>query len=963
VITRAVNQNYIQKERNFEGGVMKKNFLTIISLLVLLVALSFGQIGQTGSIRGEVTIEEEGTAIPGVTVTLRSPAMVLAQLTTVTNNKGQYRFLNLAPGKYELTFEMSGFATMIRKDIVVSTNLTFTVDVQLSPERIEEAITVTGQAPTLDRQSTAKTTILENVFVESIPAPRWYLSYFNMTPGITGDSAQGTSERENFYYVDGIQINDPDVGTHPGQILSMNIIEEVSVQAGGMSAEHGSVKGGVLNLVTKSGGNNFSGTFQLLYENENLKSDNTKGTPFEGEKSGNKYWVEPSFSLGGPIVRDKLWFFTSLTYETHERFEPGFPYNKETPVPIEGRNILPYIKLTYQPSPNDKFVLGFQYLDRSDYPLWGDRWNTEDTVDKYLQINYVPSFHWTHTFGPNLVTNFKFGALIHKMHYDAPVQSEYYRADDTGLVSGSKGWDDQYLRRRLQLNTDSTLFVDDLAGSHEFKFGLQFSQYHARRKTITYGPEDSLGFRRVWNYTWGGDIYWADFYAGYNQVQRCFNWGVFINDAWTVTKNLTLSLGLRYDYNRNYYPAQDGTVGDIPPEGNFAHIGAPGEIWDLNVEESTTMFDWKNLSPRIGIIYDLFGDDKTLLKANFSQYIMDNRTDITWYVNPVTWVGYGGYTDAEGDLTSLQYISAPREGYVTIGYQGQGLKTPRTTEVIVAIERELWEDMSASVRYIRRWERNLWEDVDASTVDLDRLMQDGELVFAERWGTVEAVDPYDGRTLTFYQQLWWAPAELHLVNPPGLKRDYSAIEFTFKKRFSRGWSLDMSYVYNKAEGWIGTSWSETGGYSSLYNNPNSHVNAFGSIGEERQHQFKLTGIVKGPFGINISGYFRYLSGWPHARWVSSGHLDLGFWEWIKAEPVGAYRVDPVVILDLRLEKEFRLGERYSIRVFADMFNILNNNNAWWLYDTSSNPSREFREMTSITDPRVFRLGAKFSFGS
>jgi len=943
---------------------MRKNFLTIISLLALLVALSFAQTGQTGKIRGTVTIEEDGTALPGVTVTLRSPAMILDKLISVTNDRGQYRLLNLAPGKYELTFEMSGFGTLIRKDIVVSTNLTFSVDVQLSPATIEEAITVTGQAPTLDSQSTAKTTILDKVFLNSIPAPRWGPSYFNMTPGITGNTALGASVRENSYNVDGIQVNDPDNGTWTGIGFSnIDTVEEFSIQAGGLGAENGSFRGAVINIVTKSGGNNFSGTVQMLYESENLVSDNAKGTPFEGQLAGNKYWVEPSFTLGGPVIKDKLWFFTSFTYSKSEYFTAGFPYDKETEVPSKNKIILPFIKLSYQPSPKDKFTLSFQYNYEFTDPARVSQYHNEDTANEDRYINVMPSFIWTHTFGPNLITNFKFGLLFFNMQLNAQAHAkvETYYHESTGLNSGSRGWDDGYQRNRFSLSYDGTLFVDDFVGSHEFKFGLQSSFGMSRRTTITYGPEDSQGFRRCWNYTWEGDLYWADFYAGYNQTQRITNWGVFIDDAWNVTKNLTFNFGLRFDYSRNWYPKQDGTVGDIAAEGNFAHIGAPGETWDLTVDEAVTMFDWKNLSPRIGMIYDLFGDGKTLLKANFSQYLMDNRSDMTWYVNPVTWVGYGGEVDTAGNLTWLSYTDAPGEGKVTIGYGGKGLKHPKTYEFIVGIERELWEDTSLGVRFIRRWERDLWEDVDASSVDIDRLMQDGEVVFADRWEKVETVDPYDGQTITFYQQLWWAPQERHMVNPPGLERDYTSIEITLRKRFSRGWSFDMSYVYNKAEGWSGTSYWEAGGYTGLYDNPNEHMNALGSLDLERQHQFKLFGIVKGPIGINISGYFRYLSGRPLPRWVNSGHLELGFWEWIKAEPFGAYRVPALVILDLRLEKEFRFAERYSISVFVDMFNALNRGESDWLYDTSSASWQDFLEPTSIQYPRVFRLGAKFTF--
>lgn len=173
--------------------------------------------------------------------------------------------------------------------------------------------------------------------------------------------------------------------------------------------------------------------------------------------------------------------------------------------------------------------------------------------------------------------------------------------------------------------------------------------------------------------------------------------------------------------------------------------------------------------------------------------------------------------------------------------------------------------------------------------------------------------------------------------------------------------MDVSYTYNTAKGMLGTSFWQSEGRTGLYDNPNSHVNAYGHVDLERRHQFKFTGMISLPLGINMSGYFRYLSGRPYTRQIRS--LDFGY-EWsetIYAEPRGSRLLPALAIADLRLDKEFRLGNNFLIRIFGDVFNLLNQGKASSVVSVSSNPAQTFEEMTAIQDPRVFRLGARIEF--
>jgi hypothetical protein len=206
-------------------------------------------------------------------------------------------------------------------------------------------------------------------------------------------------------------------------------------------------------------------------------------------------------------------------------------------------------------------------------------------------------------------------------------------------------------------------------------------------------------------------------------------------------------------------------------------------------------------------------------------------------------------------------------------------------------------------------------------------------------------------------------SDYYIVNPPGAERDYDGVEIFLNKRFAKGWSLMASYVWQHSRGLLGTDWLGSYGYSPLYNDPNSHVNAYGRFPLERRHQIKVQGMWRGPWGINISGFFRWFKGRTYTRDVSSADLLVPLSQGpttIFGEERGSRNLPNLVILDFRLEKMFRF-DKYSIGIFADAFNLFNANAATNVITTSSSPVLTFEEMTSIQDPRTFRLGLRFQF--
>ena len=940
--------------------------VVLVAAILCLAGLGIAQTVQTGNIMGTVT-SREGEGLGGATVTLTSPALIVAKKTAITNAAGAYRFLALPPGFYELTFELSGMNTVVRKEVQVMVTQTSAVNVTMEPKSVQESIVVVGQVPTVDKQHVSRPVNMDKEFLKSIPATRTLANFFNMAPGVSDGSAQGGSTMDNTWLLDGVNLVDMATGTQAVN-FGLDVMEELAVQTGGLPAEYGSVRAGVVNVVSKSGGNKFSGTASIYFNHEKLKADNTQGTPLAGSKSGNKIQYEPIVTLGGPIFKDKLWFFMNGSFDRTEAFVAGYPGNcpPGQEKPFVTWLPYPFLKFTFQPGRNDKFTVSYNYSDRITDDRGASKFAFESVTQKQTSPAHILNVQWTKFFGSNFFANLKYGMVLYQLLLTGKGPDAQVNESNTGMSWGNS-WrnHDWYGRNRFQGNADATAFIDNLAGTHELKFGGEVQYFHSTWDVYCV-DDPTVGGCYI---TLIGGKYYSTLVQkgnGFKRIDEMLDFAGFVQDNWSITRNLNLNLGLRVEYNSIVYPAQNTT------EGPLTFLG---KTYNRSIPESLTMYKWVNLAPRLGLVYDLFSDGKTLFKASWSRYIIANQQGFINLSHPNGWFGYTQYLNPDGTpIPGSVALWAMPGGFqnrgAVVGYTAaDGTKydcnAGYTDELTITLEREIIQDWSIAARYIRKWDRNQPNMVDAAQLDIDELLKNGNIVWTN-WTSKTVTDPYNGQTLTYYQRIDMTAQKLYFVNPPGLNRDYNGFELTINKRLSKGFALNISYVYAKSTGLLNTTRGDEslgGAVAGFFQSPNAHTNALGTLSLERRHQLKIEGLFKGPFGINFSGYFRYLSGLPFTRQASNNYLGLSLKQniTIYAETRGAENLPDTVQLDLRLEKTFRISI-FNLGVFADCFNVFNRGVATGIWTNSSNTGTyKFKQMTSINDPRIFQLGARIEF--
>ncbi|NIM91435.1 MAG: hypothetical protein GTO17_10865 [Candidatus Aminicenantes bacterium] len=931
-----------------------RKLLLFSFMLFLAVGLSFSQIGQVGKIQGTV-FDDQQIPLPGVTVSITSPSLISPEVSQITTASGVFRFPSLPPGTYQVTFVLQGFSTFVRKGIIVNATKTTTLDVNLTIATIEEQVTVEGKAPTIDKQMSSKTTTIDEEFIYMVPSPRVLTDFFNMVPGVTEETAHGSAEISNSYNLDGVNLGDAATGTQ-GVSFGADIIEELSVETGGLNAQYGHVQGAMLNVITKSGGNEFTGSASFYLDHEKFQSTNTKGTELEGRKVGSHIAYEPVFTLGGAIIKNKLWFFMHGSLKINEDYVTGYPADKEEEIPIRKRKFFPYFKLSFQPNQANKFILSYNFYDNRNDHRGAEYTESEESTRLQKNPAHIFNFHWTHFFNQNFYSNLKLAMIQRNFNIDAKINEPYYWDFLTEIGTGGY-WrnKDDNVRDRYQANLDATLFTDDLAGSHEIRFGAEVTMFKSGWLIETVGDPNSGA---CWNGMLGDDYYVGYQITGYDRKEDVLDVHAYVQDTWTISDRVTLNLGLRFEFNSLWWPAQGSSEPIIYNEAG----------WDFNItrqiEERKKVYAWKNLAPRVGIIYDVFGDGATLVKGSYSRMIIPNQLGYVNISHPNGWFGMVEYYNPDGTAFYAYPWNLPGEGAPTVGHPDYPLVAPYQDEITVGFERELLEDWSVGARYIRKWDRRLVHVVDAAQLDLETLMEDGILNWTN-WTPVTTTDPYNSQQITFYEMIDPYAIDQYILNPPNANRSYDGVELILKKRYSNGWQLMASYVYQNSRGLVDTNrGSQSLGTSALFNNPNAHMNMIGRFPLERRHQFKLQGTIRGPWGINLGTYFRAMSGERYTRRVRSQDLPITLSqgrEIINAEERGSTNYDPWYILDLRLEKSFQFGSALSISFFSDCFNLFNSGAVEEVYTISSNQNKPFGLEEEIIDPRIFRLGIKIEW--
>jgi hypothetical protein len=911
-------------------------------------------VERTGSLEGRVT-DTDGLPLPGVTVTINSEALIGSGRAAQTGTKGRYRFLSLPPGVYQMRFELAGFQTAVQENIRVSLSAATNLNVTLA-SGVTEEVTVIAERPTVDTKEVSLTTNLPANFLQDIPVTREVLDFIEMTPGYHYETAHGSSEQENSINLDGMESSDPWSGGISSN-FSIDIVEEMAVQMGGLKAEHRTSRGAVVNVITKSGGNKFSGNAGLHISHKDLQSNNAKGTPFEGQEVGINHEYSGSGTFGGPIVRDKLWFFSAFEYIDRSDFEEGFPHDQPGEIAISNDDLFGFGKLTWQVASRDTLTLSLNYT--KNYEPFDNASDTrnEDSTRTDDDTAFIGSLNYRKTFGNNLLWNLQVGYLAQTQEQISNGRSPAYQDRNTGFYTRGYGRDRGDNEYRTNVLTDFTYLVDDWFGDHEIKAGIsanwvrtdRYDDYLSGEHTYPEMPGEVYRIR-----TRGDTPYDIRFRIDFERKVNYDFFGAFLQDTWSPTSRLVLNLGFRIDRQYGFLPpagaGREKLVLQAPP-ADFSY--------DPEFKETIEVIKGTNISPRLGFVYDVTGDSKTVIKASYGRLYARGLATFVDEINPNDVIEY------RYRLNSDYSLNTDRGWYdVRAGVDRRvepNLKTPYMDEITLGIERELLTDLSVGFRYIRKWDRQMMDDAAENMLDYDRLMSTGELVWTN-FEQVQGTDPVTGEPITFWSQIDEdVIAALILTNPPGLERNYNGFELTLNKRMSNNWMARASYVYAKSSG----NYPLTGDYididvsGDLYNDPNAHINMLGRDESERRHQIRFNASYRGPWGLMASTFVKWWSGQRYNRYVNSDDVDVdlsqGDWD-VLAEPRGSYALPNQLLADLRLEKAF-----WKIRLSVDIFNLFNANTATNVLEISSNPDRVFGSVQDILYPRQFRFNVIFDF--
>ncbi len=917
----------------------------VVATLALVCALGSGRsawaqaagTAGSGSIWGKVT-DETGGVLPGVTVTIEGPALLGVQ-TAVTNEQGIYRFPSLPPGDFKLTFTLQGFSTLVREGIHLPAAFTATVDVQLKVSTVAETVQVVGQSPVVDAVNTRVQTSFPKEVLASMPTARDMWTLLATAPAVqmaridVGGSTAGTQTGYTAYgvssqtkpVIEGI-IGLEGAGA-VGFYYDYGSFEEISVGAAGQGAEMATP--GVMSVfVSKSGGNEIHGDFYLDYEHEKLQARNIDAAQLAMgvRKDSNRLYRYRDLNVGagGPFIRDKFWWYGSIRDQDIEFLYPTLP---QTPFVTK---IFDWTaKLTYQLPRNNKLIAYMMWgLKRQPYRhdsfLLGNTGFQTDPSVTWNQWNpgWVWKFEWNKTIGNNLFVEARVGQWFDDWHQKS--RSDEPRREDIStryVYGGNRNW--VAYQHRPQTTGALSYYNDRWAGSHQIKLGWEIQMDQRRELWQDAYPGNVV---HVLSNGVPREVYFLA--SGLNSINQLFWQSVYLTDTWTRHR-LTINAGVRWDRYDSAYPDQKR-----PASRFFDPLEIPGRH----------LLVWNVFAPRIGFSWDVTGRARNVLKVHYGRYYWNPSRTVPAAVNPndaPQWRRYR-WTDLNGDgfwqPGEETTLLATRGGVATQDFD-PNLKDTYTDELSAWFERELGERLGVRVggvikHHERRFQtRNILTPPEAYTIPVDvrdpgpdgvaGTADDGAILHLRN------LDPsLIGKTFN------------RIVNVPDYTEEARTIEATLTRRFAHRWSLMASWA---------ATWQND--FNAIPYNPNGPPQS----DSLRMTLVKVSGSVEPGWGLRISPLVRYQSGRPFGRTVSVS-LNYGT-QTVQVEPTGAQRMDAPLLFDVRAERRFALRAG-TLSAFVDCFNIANSNAAVTIVTSSG---ATYRRPSVILPPRVFRLGAKFSW--
>lgn len=951
-----------------------KSAFLITLLSLVLPALAFAQGGgasSTGTIQGKVA-DAQGGVLPGVTVTASSPSMLGTQ-STVTSETGSYRFPAVPPGAYSLVFELPGFNAVKRDGIQIALGFTATVNVELALASLQETVTVTGDSPVIDTTATRTVQTFKLEQLNSIPNGRDMWSLLAVTPGVqmakidVGGNKAGSQTAYTAYglsgqarvLVEGINITEGTSGA--GFYFDYASLDEVFLGTAGQSAEMGT-PGVQSQFLTKSGGNRFSGEYYLDWYNNALQGSNLSdeviaGGLRPGSNEIAKYF-DTALNVGGPIKKDKIWYHASYRVQNIDVEQPAFRFDDTFNTQL--RN--PSVKGTYQLNERHKLIVYYQAGNKKQHtrlPLANYFYDDPSETVRQDDWSWVYKGEWNGTLSDKVFVEARYGGWGYYFPLTTNSTADYFWRDTAlGELEGAYQRN-QTDRDRKQLNGAATYFLDTSKGTHTVKAGAELGlekQWGGYLQGVG-GNIDHQYANGVANRV----VFWFPTARNHLGSLRDNDNGnmlslnnldslaVFLNDTWALGR-WTFNLGARYDRYHSWIPEQE----------QLAFTNGPVSIPEAIFPEQDVV-TWNLFVPRVGVTFDLSGNGRTVVKANYGLYYHNPGPGLAQTAN--TNQTSKNVTYAWSDLNGDKRWQAGEEGaLISTNLAGTtrvdpDLKAPYSHDASVFLEHEIRSGLAARAGFVYKTEDDLWlsyqpgRPVEAYTAPFS-FVDVGEDAVR---GTA------DDRTLTLYgvpnALLGQFPVNNVVMNVPRYSR-YKTLEGSITRRLSGGWSMSVGGSY----GWLRDFPSPTA--PAYPNNPNAP-----GVQDRSQWDMKVSGQYEGPWGIRFNPLLRYQAGANYARSIvvsAPSGSGITFNGTVYAGPDGGepgtsealfdYRQDNVVVLDLRSEKTVSFGSTLKLRAFLDLFNITNGSPAETINQATGT---SFQRPSAILAPFTARLGFRF----
>jgi hypothetical protein len=889
---------------------------------MMLAALLFGQASISGKISGKV-VDEEGKVLPLVSVEATSPKL-LGKAACTTDAAGNYHLLALPPGVYRISYALQDFKTVIRQDVGVHLDESIRVDIVMPRGSPEERVLAAGPDPLIDVASTTAGMTMANEMFGLLPRGRSFDSLVTVAPGINSEplffgggglTVGGASSAENMYFIDGTDITTSDRGIR-GQEAAFEFVDEVRVIAGGQPAESGGALGGVVSVITRQGGNEFHGEIIGYYEGSALtgkERDFYRINPYDifaveyvnyedlyGKDETHR--IEAGFSLGGNILKDKLWFFGSAlpVYMQGRRrvdflstpVEDNLPYNRKD----YAYNF--QAKISAQPA---RFMrLGASFINnftnyRGKLPPRDGQGNPNDVWWKYGwdYPDWSLSGFADLSFGNNFAINLRGGRFFSNTANQQvqPTEPRWYQTgfgtfyfNDSVLEIPSeyqrpRGWANRQSinviernkRARSHLTADFNYYLT-LAGEHALKFGVQWVRLEEDVFDALKYPIPDVRFFWGQPIVVGGINYGMGPYGSYsvagNEVTgpsgTCYDmhsdrWAVYLQDSWTIADSFTLNIGLRAE--SEYIPPY---TTELPP-------GIPKGFKPIDFGFS------EKLAPRIGFIYDVFGDAELKVFGSYGLYydVMKTFFGVSSFGGLKQKIAYYTLDTYEWDKVGIDG-NYPGELKLVYDWAGTAFETTDPNikpmsqrNLSLGAEKRLGENLSLTVRFVQNHLRYAIEDIGVEVTG------EGVVSFLANPG--------------YGYSLWTTHGDkLDPAYPetPKAKRKYTALTLNIDKRLADNWLAGFSYTWSRLTGnYSGLASSDEPGRVDPYLERDFNIWSLsytkdlepidGPLPTDRPHYFKFYGAYTFPFRLTVGAIVNAMGGTP----VTEAWLYQGAWHY------------------------------------------------------------------------------------